>query len=255
MTSSRTVSDQFRPWVEALEAMGEVVGRAARVFAIDVLPSLLAIADGLQRLPDELRPVVRTLAERGWFISGEMGMSELRHLQRVVETTDAAQLDVEMAGWIEEQLVRIENTAAQRFPAREQILAAAFAAHRAKTYELSVPVLLIQVEGMCIEILGRKLFATKDGVPRTKDATEMLIDGAFSEVILLPLREAHGLTASEGNRSNWPEAPNRHEILHGISTDYATKLTSQKAVSLLEYFVTFVASEKAKPQDAAEPDA
>lgn len=129
----------------------------------------------------------------------------------------------------------------EQIPLRHQILDAAFAAHESAKYELSIPVFLAQVEGMCLEVLGTKLFSTKSGVPVTRESTEALSRMELSEVLLLPLRELHGLTASKASRGNWPDAPNRHEILHGISTDYATPINSYKAISLLEYFCTFVA--------------
>lgn len=201
-------------------------------------------AKAMEQLPDELRPMVRHLAERGWFVSGEMGMSELRHFQKIDSSGDNTKIDAMMSEWVEEQLERILETACTRFPARRSILTAAFSAHTTGAYELSIPVTLIQAEGMCIEVLGKTLFSTKGGTPRTKAATDALINSAFAEVILLPLRETHGLTASEDTRDNWPDAPNRHEILHGVSTDYATKLNSLKVISLLEYFVTFVADRK-----------
>ncbi|WP_263772037.1 hypothetical protein [Propionivibrio soli] len=234
------------PWVEALRSIGESVARVMQAFSANVLPSVVALAEGIRKLPDELRPMVRSLAERGWFISGEMGMSELRHFQHLSGSSTPEEVDAMLAQWIENEIDRIYATAVQHFPKRQAILAAAFNAHRTGIYELSIPALLIQVEGMCIETLGRKLFATKGGIPRTKEVTDALIDGAFSEVIFLPLREANGFTASNDTRRNWPNSPNRHEILHGISTDYPSKLNSQKAISLLEYFVTFVAAEKAE---------
>lgn len=234
------------PWVEALRSIGEVVARATHAFATNVLPSVLSLADDIRKLPDEMRPMVRSLAERGWFISGEMGISELRHFQQLSGSSSTEEVDAMLAQWIESEIDRIYATAVQHFPKRQAILTAAFTAHKAGIYELSIPALLIQVEGMCIEVLGRKLFATNGGIPRTKEVTDALIDRAFSEVIFLPLREPNGLTASENTRSHWPSSPNRHEILHGISTDYPSKLNSQKALSLLEYFVTFVSPKKAE---------
>ena len=44
-----------------------------------------------------------------------------------------------------------------------EILSAAFKAHTAKEYELSIPVLLIQAEGICQDILSVKLFQEERG--------------------------------------------------------------------------------------------
>ncbi len=222
----------------------EAIVRAAKDVSVKVLPSLESIAKGVLRLPDELKLVVSTLTARGWFISGEMDMSDVREFQQASETADVAAVDALMTKWVESQTERIRESAIKSFPNRQTILEAAFKAHADGQFELAIPVLLIQVEGMCIEVLGKKMFATKNGVPKTKAATDSLINSAISEVIFLPLREQHGLTASEGTRQNWPDAPNRHEILHGIALDYATHVNSLKALSLIDYFVTLIATEK-----------
>lgn len=221
----------------------DALDRFAKSISLSVLPSLSAFADGVLRLPDELRLMVQVMAERGWFISSEMDMSHLRAFQQLHKTSQIPEIDTLMSKWIDQQIPRILESAVQQFPDRKTILEAAISAHHNGQFALSVPVLLIQVEGMCIEKLGKHLYATKNGVPRTKATTENLIDGTLSEAFLLPLREVHGLTASKNDRGKWPDAPNRHEIIHGIATDYGTRLNSLKALSLLDYFVTFVASD------------
>lgn len=230
--------------MKVVRSIQEMALRAARAFETTVAPTLSAFLESMRRLPEEAKPGIRGLMERGWFISGEMGASELREFTRIAEIGNGEQLDASMSQWTRTELENVLARACARFPNREAILRAAFSAHVVGTYELSVPVLLIQVEGMCVEVLGKKLFSTSRGVPQTKQAADLFIDGAFSEVILLPLREVHGLTASESARASWPNAPNRHEILHGRDLGYGVELNSLKVISLLEYFVTFVAKER-----------
>ncbi|MEQ1601007.1 MAG: hypothetical protein HOP04_10815 [Methylophilaceae bacterium] len=193
------------------------------------------------KLPGELRPAMRSLVGLGWFPSGEMGFSEIHAFRQACDAGNKVAVDQAMVDWLRTEMPEIRKRLSNRFPLRHQILDAAFAAHESAKYELSIPVFLAQVEGMCLEVLGTKLFSTKSGVPVTRESTEALSRMELSEVLLLPLRELHGLTASKASRGNWPDAPNRHEILHGISTDYATPINSYKAISLLEYFCTFVA--------------
>lgn len=237
--------------VTAIRLFQEGLRAAKRAYEERVAPALIAFLEGMQRLPDEVRPAVRALAERGWYISGEMGASELWELARTVG--DSERLDLIMAGWVRGELPEIQKRASERFPHRASILCSAFAAHNSSAFELSVPVILIQVEGMCVEILGSKLYSATKGIPRTKAATNILVDGAFSEVMLQPLREPYGLTAGEKERAMWPNAPNRHEILHGKDIGYGSELNSLKAISLLEYFVTFVARRKLEMSDCALP--
>lgn len=242
----------FPPQPFVFSLWGEGIGSVGK--AIKEITSFTSIGESLQLLPDKLRPAIRSLAGRGWFISANMKMSLLRRLGRLADAENLQEIDALMAQWVESEIDYIFETAIDRFPSRKEILAAAFSAHKGGTYELSIPVFLIQVEGMCIEKLERKLFATKKGIPRTRDAVIPLIRGAFSEVFLLPLLEANGVTASEDTRCNWPAAPNRHEILHGLSSDYQSILNSQKAISLLAYFVTMVARDSTTFQSASSSD-
>lgn len=221
----------------------DALDRFAKSISFSLLPALSPIAGDKLRFPDELRDMVQLMVERGWFISARMDVSHLQEFKRLHKASQISEIDTLMSKWIDQEIPRILESAVQLFPDRQTILEAAISAHHNGQFVLSVPVLLIQVEGMCVEKLGEKLYASNNGVPKTKAATEYLIRGTLSEVIFLPLREFHGLTAREKNRGKWPEAPNRHEIMHGIVTDYGTRLNSLKALSLLDYFVTFVASD------------
>lgn len=195
----------------------------------------------LQQLPEEIRPAIRSLANLGWFPSGEMGLSEIHAFRALCDSCDKSVVDKAMIDWLHGEQEQVQMRASIRFPNRSHILASAFKAHDDGLYELSVPVLMAQVEGMCLEVVGTKLFSTKKGVPATRAATDRFCQMTLSDVLLLPFREANGFTASETTRHQWPDAPNRHEVLHGIATDYGTRENSFKTISLLEYFITFVA--------------
>ncbi len=226
-------------------SMEEVARRIDKAFA-PILPQIALAIEGMQRLPEELRPTIRALAERGWFFSGQMGISELRTLQAWFDSGDFQKIDQYMHDWICSELEAIKARACDAFPNRAAIISSAMDAHMAGQYALSIPVLLIQVEGMCLDTLNVMLYSTQYGVPNTRAATEELIDSPLADVFLLPIREPSGLTASNKTRANFPDAMNRHEILHGHDTGYAILGNSLKSISLMEYFVTLVAHREGK---------
>jgi hypothetical protein len=194
-----------------------------------------------QKLPVEIRLAIRSLANIGWFPSGEMGFSEIQAFGALCDSGHKSAINTAMIEWLHGELGNIQARASKIFPNRSKILASAFRAHDAGQYELSVPVLMAQVEGMCLEVFGKKLFATKSDLPVTRDETDRFSQMALSEALLLPLRELNGFTASEKKRDQWPDTPNRHEVLHGIATDYGTRENSFKTISLMEYFTTIAA--------------
>ncbi len=199
------------------------------------------VAAAFQKFPGEIRPAILSLANLGWFPSGEMGFSEIHAFGALCDSADKSAVDKAMIEWLDGELRHIQTRASDRFPNRSHILASAFRAHDAGQYELPVPILMAQVEGMCLQVVGTKLFSTKKGVPATRAATDRFSQMALSDVLLLPIRELNGFTASEAARNQWPDTPNRHEVLHGIATNYGTRENSFKTISLVEYFVTFVA--------------
>lgn len=205
-------------------------------------PSLFAAVETFQRLPAEVRPTMLALLQRGWFFSGYMGFSELIKLTDLNNAGDFQQVDLYMQNWIENELDLIKNRFCNAFPKRAGIISEAFSAHVSGQYALSIPVFLIQAEGICVDTLGVKLFSTSHGIPQTRSATDQWADNPLSEALLLPIREISGVTATNTRRPDFPHSPNRHEILHGIDTDYATLTNSLKVISLLDYFVTLVAT-------------
>jgi len=232
-------------WQSTMKAVVEQVEESWRPY----ISMLAAAPEFFKQLPGELRPGILEMAKRGWYISAEMSIPELRELCNLAEAGKWERLDSMMQIWIEQEIQGITLRACTRFPRRKKILKDVMVAHTERKYSLSVPVLLIQTEGMCIDTFeGKKLFQTKDGVPVIGDYIKQYADSPLSEVFLFPLQVQLGLTATEGIRAQFPEAPNRHEIIHGIDIEYPIEITSQKVISLMEYFVTVVV-----PPDREKP--
>lgn len=224
-----------------IDVIAEQVGTALGSMQLELSKIFTEIAAAFQKLPGEIRPAMSSLANLGWFPSGEMGFSEIHAFHALCDSGDTSAVDTAMIEWLHGELEHIQTRASNKFPNRSHILASAFSAHTAGQYELSIPVLMAQVEGMCLEVVGTKLFSTKKGIPATRAATDRFSHIDLSDALLHPFRESNGFTASEATRHKWPDTPNRHEVLHEIATDYGTRKNSFKTISLVEYFITFVA--------------
>ena len=112
-------------------------------------PVFLQMAETIRRLPDDIREVVSALAYRGWYFSAEMDIVFLRHLQSALRDGNQSLVDETLHAWVESEVDNIARRAIQRFPHRAALVTAAVQAHTMGNYALSIPVLLIQVEGMC----------------------------------------------------------------------------------------------------------
>jgi hypothetical protein len=105
--------------------------------------------------------------------------------------------------------------------------------------------MLAQADGIAHDTFGNKIpnfsIYTKGKVEKAiknlvvEFAKEALLGSAIIKVVLLPLP----LNASENNPMRSEKVLNRHAILHGTNTTYATPLNSCRAISWLDYVSYF----------------
>jgi hypothetical protein len=203
-----------------------------------------SFSDALHELPDELRPIITKLSARSWYISGDMDIPFLRRLDENIEISEEA-VDKIMSQWVSDNIEKIVERAKERYPERKAIIDAAFWAHDNMKYELSIPILLIQIDGMGYEKFkfskGKCLYSKNGDKTIIGEITDYYINNqnSFTELLLMQLREKSPLIVSSKESADYPDAINRHNIIHGINTGYATQLNSLKVFSLLEYFISF----------------
>jgi predicted house-cleaning noncanonical NTP pyrophosphatase (MazG superfamily) len=208
-----------------------------------------SFSDALHELPDELRPIITKLSARSWYISGDMDIPFLRRLDENIEISEEG-VDKIMSQWVSDNIEKIVERAKEKYPERKAIIDAAFWAHNNEKYELSIPIMLIQIDGMGYEKFNfdngslyskRPDKKSNEIITIIKRETDYYINNqnSFTELLLMQLREKSPLIASSKESTDYPDAINRHNIIHGINTGYATQLNSLKVFSLLEYFISF----------------
>lgn len=193
-----------------------------------------------EKFPEELRIMVSQLSSIGWFISMETPINELFELKKCFDLKDYSKVDNYMSKNINNTIKLIRSELVENFPKRGKILQSAFNAHHDALYELSIPIFLAQADGICLELIGEKLFNKENGLPKTEKKIIKYDSNNFETSMLEPLRIVNPLSASEGDKRFTQIKFNRHEILHGISLDYANKINSLKSISLLYYLSSVV---------------
>jgi hypothetical protein len=197
--------------------------------------------DGFQRslhaLPPRTREALLLLGSHGWFMDFEWTMPQLWALKDALLEGDMTEAENELVEHFEGRLDTIEKSLAEKFPHRAHILRAALGAHRRKEYELSIPVLLAQTDGICKEIANRYLFIREK--TRTKPEISIYVEQTFADAfkisLLSPLCIILPIGASQKERLPDANLLNRHAVLHGESLTYGTQINSLKAVSLINY--------------------
>jgi hypothetical protein len=205
------------------------------------------ISESFRRFKTGLPDKLKTLAMHGWFIYGyRTPCKVIFPIASLFETGRIDEGNQAMCWHFNNVLSDIEADLTERFPKRALILKKAFAARRADNYELSIPVLLAQADGIARDTIGQgirnfsitsKRHEIKHAIETFigKNAKEELFAGEILGVVLLQLP----LNVSEDNAMLSGEVLNRHQILHGANTAYATPLNSCRAISWLDYVSYF----------------
>jgi len=225
--------------------------KQAADFQRSIQESISPIFEQLQRsfreLPPRTQGALLLLGEHGWYLDLEMPLPALWDLKEALSVGSVRDAEDALAEYFEGKIAEIEESIRKRFPHRERLIIAAFNAHRRQEYELSIPVLLAQTDGICKEVAGQYLFLKRDKKPRTAIYVERIAADTFTAALLSPLAVTLPIGASEDQRPAGFSALNRNMVMHGESLDYGTKTNSLKAISLLNYVAHVLSPEKENP--------
>ena len=180
------------------------------------------------------------LSQHGWFISLEMSSSPILECATSALGGEIDKVDNIMASFFRDNAGEINKALNSNFPNRSNILDNAFNAHRRGEYNLSIPVFLIQTDGICNELIGIEMFGRRNNKPKTSAYVDQFEQSSFLSALLEPFRVCLPLTASKKEREllTIENYLNRHEILHGAAVNYGTELNSLKAISLINFVST-----------------
>lgn len=196
------------------------------------LPSAQELSEFWARYPARVKENLVALAEAGWYLDPEMDMHDIVHFKEDLENGTVKEVNDELAFHFLSSLDRIEEALCADHPARAHLIKEAFAAHREGRYSLSIPALFAQADGICYDLTGSHYFTGK-GINRlAKRLDPETLERAYLEPLLrtIPIADS-----SRQRRAKIPQL-NRHAVMHGESTDFASEQNGLKAIS----FVNFV---------------
>ena len=237
----RTLQMQAAPIALEIQRTAPIIQEIANSFIkklIDVSPAIIQIGKALAELPEKYRKSLLIIAEHGWYFYDEnMPVDFPMTLAKMVIDGESEKAEEVLEGYITSNLEPIESFLTAKFSNRKKILHAVFAAHRAEQYELSVPTLLAQVDGVCRDLTGYHLFMRAKGIskPQTSTYVEGFDQDLSDAILMAPLGENLSITKNQKERGEGFTQLNRHMIMHGESLDYGTRRNSLKAISLLNY--------------------
>lgn len=214
----------IRPMVEVVASIQESIG-----------PFFVELSRALAQLPVRTRESLATLAQHGWYLDPEMTLPGIAEVVAGFAQGQVTEANDELTAYFDQRRETILTTLCTAFPQRATVFTSAFEAHAAGKYELSIPVLLAQADGICLELTGVQLYSKRDGKTRVSEAVATFDVDGFTAALLHPLTEVFPITFSAKERVGRSNILNRHAILHGESVDYGTHINGCKAISLLSF--------------------
>lgn len=214
----------------------------------------------LKELPAKVTGATRAMLGEGWYPCMDMCPPEQIQWGELLKDGKTDEVNSQLEGFYEERVDSIEQNLLRWYPNRAKIISSAFAAHRRGEYELSIPALLTQVDGICLGKHGKAYFikhqskgqsavkakdvSNSPEAVRLKKEPEMpAIGGVFAEdsakptwtMLTEPLRVSSTVHISVNEETDGSDFK-RHGILHGRITGYGTKQNGLRAISMLNYF-------------------
>ena len=174
------------------------------------------------------------LAEFGWYLDPGMPLFAPTQLVRALSEKDGQEVLDAIHAYFARRLDIIEGTLRTSFPLRGDILRDAFEAHRDGKYNLSVPVLLAQADGMWFDRVSKSPFMGSERSGAVGDLDQKNQHRFFEPLIGL-FSESIPLWMSKTERDSTFAELNRHQVLHGEVVDYGTEVNSLKAIAFLSF--------------------
>lgn len=189
------------------------------------------LQQSFNELPENIKEALLVFGKHGWYLDEEMSLPDIWNLKKELSKENIEKAEQTLIEHFERRLDDIEKFISKKFPQRKHLIKAAFNAHRRSEYELAIPVLFSQIDGICKDVRNRHLFIFKD---RKSIYVNQIIFNAMEAAMLSLFSENLPIWLSVGRPDIFDEL-NRHMVLHGESLDYGTKTNSLKAISLINY--------------------
>lgn len=241
--ATRSLQSAFAQLPDAQKAIQE----ALKPIAVRFLEDISAFAEWqkwVDEFPDRTCKELLILGRHGWYFDPEMTDPGLSEVAKAFEAGEIEEANAVLAQHFEERIDEIEESTAKSFPHREKLIRAAFNAHRRGEYELSIPVLFAQADGICKDIANGYLFRRKNKKPEVARRVDQVAPSTLTEAFWSPLTQVLPIYASEQERSDGFDGLNRHMVVHGDSLNYGTKLNGLRAISLISYVAYVLTGEE-----------
>ncbi len=199
--------------------------------------TITKFANDFDKMSENDRRIILIFGEIGWFLDKDLFTSYYWIIKNGLNEENKEEIENELIAHFRKKINDIEKNIKKNYPHRTKIISAVFKAHKRGEYELSVPVLLTQIDGMCNESLSQSLFLTNNGKLATDESLSKESEKIYAFGFFAVFRNILPIQKGKKERDKTIDfcELNRHVVLHGLATDYATEKNSLKLISLINY--------------------
>ncbi|MEQ8765810.1 MAG: hypothetical protein RL885_17950 [Planctomycetota bacterium] len=240
----------FRPIVQGiglvsaeLQRAGEQAQAAAKSWSATLEPFTREFKAWLEQLPQWEEEVATKTAQRGWYLDPDMNVVQIREIaDALCDETKLEEVERELCDWYTERLPQIELNLKRWYPTRADLIRQAFETHRLELFGASIPLMLAQADGLVYDSTNGQSQLYKWAGKKLGDHLGKWCKEGFKTGFFTAITGKSTLTLDESKRDEafrHSGLLNRHAVLHGEDTDYATRMNGLRATSLL-YFVAWM---------------
>ncbi|HMS98896.1 MAG TPA: hypothetical protein PKA12_09115 [Saprospiraceae bacterium] len=184
-----------------------------------------------QSYPDDLI----TLGRHGWYLGIDASFGDPNYLANLYNKGRVKDADKYLTRYFEDYFKYQFDKIYIVYPNRHTIFDEMNKLYQDGSYYGFINLALAQIDGICFDMTRQKFFLKKKDnnyYPQVYSDLERINDSII-EVLLAPIKNNTPILAQESDLLHYPCQLNRHKILHGVYTEYGSKINALKVFSLL----------------------
>lgn len=183
----------------------------------------------------------KELANYGWYLDHTCLPKTPIELGEKLKNGKVDEVDKFLINYYENELENIQTRLIKKNEHRKEIIKEGIENHKNKKYYSSITLLLTQADGLCYDKAKKLYFKNNPKLSRKKkykpEIEETLSNdtAVILKEFLAPMNEPTTINEHISKLERFPIRLNRHEILHGMDSNYGSKINSLKIISFLSY--------------------
>lgn len=201
------------------------------------LEAFKGIGESLKEYAEKTPEYFLLIAQYGWFIDLESDLNFASKIAYRIQNDEIEKANDLLVEYYKTNLEQIFTSLITRHPNRKEIFFQILFSFKNNNHYTLIPIVLTQVDGICFDFTKKKFFIKEKKNKYLPEVTSELekIAGNFLDLYLSPLQNQTPIMVREQDIYKFNCHLNRHEILHGINTNYGIEINSLKVISLLKY--------------------